>query len=129
MGLSVRHFQRVVVEFHQRFGFNAEGLDRRAQPPALLLLGAGFMTAPGAGAEAVGRAMGFASASAFSKALVNAGLPAPGAVAAAVAALRGRPRGVVSARGRRSRWRRVEQAPEVGRGTRAPRAAPCRPRS
>ena len=87
MGLSVRHFQRVVVEFHQRFGFNAEGwIDARNR--RRLLLGAGFMTAPGAGAEAVGRAMGFASASAFSKALVNAGLPRPGAVAAAVAALR-----------------------------------------
>lgn len=87
MGLSVRHFQRVVVEFHQRYGFNAEGwIDARNR--RRLLLGAGFMTVPGASAEVVGRAMGFASASAFSKALVNAGLPRPGAIAAEVAAMR-----------------------------------------
>ncbi len=87
MGLSVRHFQRVVVEFHQRFGFNADGwIDARNR--RRLLLGAGFMTVDRASSTTVARAMGFASAPAFSRALVNAGLPRPGAIAATVAALR-----------------------------------------
>lgn len=87
MGLSARQFQRLVAEFHQRYGFNATSwVDARNR--RRLLLGAAFLTAPGATATAVAPAMGFTSAAAFSKALVNAGLPRPGEVAAVVSALR-----------------------------------------
>ncbi len=87
MGLSARQFQRIVTEFHQRYGFNATSwVDARNR--RRLLLGAAFLTAPGATATVVAPAMGFTSAAAFSKALVNAGLPRPGDVAAMVSALR-----------------------------------------
>jgi AraC-like DNA-binding protein len=87
MGLSARQFQRLVTEFHRRYGFNATSwLDARNR--RRLLVGAAFLTAPGATAAAVAPAMGFTSAAAFSKALVNAGLPRPRDVASVVSALR-----------------------------------------
>lgn len=77
----------MVSEFHPRYGFNADGwIDARNR--RRLLLGAGFMTAPGATATRVAPAVGFTSAAAFSRALCNAGLPRPGAIASTVAALR-----------------------------------------
>lgn len=87
MGLSARQFQRLVVEFHARYGFNATNwVDARNR--RRLLLGVAFMTVPGATARAVAPALGFTSPAAFSKALANAGLPRPSEVAAVVASMR-----------------------------------------
>ncbi|MGZ3477709.1 MAG: hypothetical protein ACXWUG_30850, partial [Polyangiales bacterium] len=53
-----------------------------------LMMGATLMTAPGATVEEVARAVGYASPTAFARALTQAGLPPPGEVARCVASLR-----------------------------------------
>jgi len=84
--LSVRQINRLVQEFNERYGFNASGW-RDTRNRWRLMMGATLMTAPGATPEAVARAVGFASAATFSRALANVGLPPPGEIAAAVRAL------------------------------------------
>lgn len=86
LGLSSRQINRVVQEFNERYGFNASGW-RDTRNRWRLMMGATLMTAPGATADAVARAVGFASAATFSRALANAGFPPPGEIAAAVMAL------------------------------------------
>jgi hypothetical protein len=84
--LSSRQINRLVQEFNERYGFNASGW-RDTRNRWRLMIGATLMTAPGATAEGVARAMGFASAATFSRALANAGFPPPGEIAATVARL------------------------------------------
>jgi AraC-like DNA-binding protein len=86
LGLSARQINRLVAEFNERYGFNASGW-RDTRNRWRLLMGATLMTAPGATAEGVARAVGFASAATFSRALANVGLPPPGEIEAAVRAL------------------------------------------
>lgn len=86
LGLSLRQINRLVQEFNERYGFNASGW-RDTRNRWRLMMGATLMTAPGATAEAVARAVGFASSATFSRALANIGLPPPGEIAAAVRAL------------------------------------------
>jgi AraC-like DNA-binding protein len=84
--LSVRQINRLVQEYNERYGFNASGW-RDTRNRWRLMMGATLMTAPGATPDAVARAVGFASAATFSRALANVGLPPPGEIAAAVRAL------------------------------------------
>lgn len=86
LGLSTRQINRLVQDFNARFGFNAGGW-RDTRNRWRLLMGATLMTASGATPEGVARAVGFASAATFSRALANVGLPPPGEIAAAVRAL------------------------------------------
>lgn len=86
LGLSSRQINRVVQEFNERYGFNAAGW-RDTRNRWRLMMGATLMTAPAASAEAVARAVGFASAATFSRALANVGLPPPGEIANLVRAL------------------------------------------
>jgi AraC-like DNA-binding protein len=87
LGLSSRQISRVVQEFNERYGFNSSGW-RDTRNRWRLLMGATLMTAPGATAEAVSRAVGFASAATFARALANVGLPPPSKIASAMLALR-----------------------------------------
>jgi AraC-like DNA-binding protein len=79
LGVTPRHLQRLVASFHERYGFNAttwrDALNRRR-----LLFGASMMTAGGSTTERVAVAMGYGSATAFCRALAQAGLPSPSAV-------------------------------------------------
>jgi AraC-like DNA-binding protein len=79
LGVTPRHLQRLVASFHERYGFNAttwrDALNRRR-----LLFGASMMTAGGSTTERVALAMGYGSATAFCRALAQAGLPSPSAV-------------------------------------------------
>ena len=86
LGLSARQINRLVLEFNERYGFNASGW-RDTRNRWRLLMGATLMTAPGAASDAVAHAVGFASAATFCRALANVGLPPPGEIAAAVRAL------------------------------------------
>ena len=86
LGLSARHVNRVVASYNARYGFNASGW-RDTRNRWRLMMGATLMTAPGATAEQVALAVGYASGATFSRALSLAGLPPPGAIARAVAAL------------------------------------------
>jgi hypothetical protein len=86
LGLSARQVNRLVQEFNERYGFNSGGW-RDTRNRWRLLVGSTLLTAPGATAEAVARAVGFASGATFSRALTNAGFPPPGEIAAAVRAL------------------------------------------
>lgn len=83
LSLSSRQINRLVQEFNERYGFNASGW-RDTRNRWRLMIGATLLTAPGASADGVARAMGFASAATFSRALANAGFPPPGEIAAAV---------------------------------------------
>ena len=51
------------------------------------MVGAAWMTSPGATTERVARIIGYANAPAFCRAMANAGLPAPGDVAQTVRGL------------------------------------------
>jgi AraC-like DNA-binding protein len=86
LGLSARQINRLVGDFNDRFGFNAAGW-RDTRNRWRLLMGATLMTAAGATPEGVARAVGFASAATFSRALANVGLPPPGEIALAVRTL------------------------------------------
>jgi hypothetical protein len=87
LGLSLRQINRVVAAFNERYGFNSGGwLDTRSR--RRVMTGAVLMTAPGATTEGVSSAVGYASPTAFCRALADAGLPSPGAIAAAVRELR-----------------------------------------
>jgi hypothetical protein len=86
LGIGARQVNRRVAEFNQRYGFNASGW-RDTRSRRQLLMGATLMTAPGAVAERVAAAVGYGSARAFHRALGDAGLPAPSAIAAAVQGL------------------------------------------
>ena len=52
------------------------------------MVGACFMTTPGVTVEEVARAVGYASPTAFARAMATAGLPPPGEVAVTVASVR-----------------------------------------
>jgi hypothetical protein len=86
LGVTPRHMQRLVTAFHEHYGFNAttwrDALNRRR-----LLLGVAMMTAPGATTERTALAMGYGSATAFCRALAQAGLPSPSAVPGVVRGL------------------------------------------
>ncbi|HVY44267.1 MAG TPA: AraC family transcriptional regulator [Minicystis sp.] len=85
-GLSARQLQRLVHDFNARYGFNASTW-RDTRNRWRLLAGATLMTAPGATAEAVARAVGFGSVSTFARALADVGLPPPTEIADVVRAL------------------------------------------
>lgn len=87
LGLSLRQVNRLVVDFNRRYGFNALGW-RDTRGRRRLMMGATLMTAPNATVEEVARAVGYASPTAFARAMAQAGLPPPGEVARAVASLR-----------------------------------------
>jgi AraC-like DNA-binding protein len=86
LGLSRRQLLRIIGALTQRYGLNGTdwmSLRSRWRVNASLLL----MTAPGARTEEVARAVGFATPGAFCNALHERGLPSPGHVPAAIAAL------------------------------------------
>jgi AraC-like DNA-binding protein len=87
LGLSLRQVNRLVLEFNLKYGFNAVGW-RDTRGRRRLMMGATLMTAPGATVQAVARAVGYASPTAFARAMALSGLPPPGEVARCVAALR-----------------------------------------
>jgi hypothetical protein len=87
LGLSLRQVNRLVLDFNVRYGFNAVGW-RDTRGRRRLMMGATLMTAPGATVEDVARTVGYASPTAFARAMALAGLPAPGEVARCVASLR-----------------------------------------
>lgn len=81
--LSARQLNRVIAEYNERYGFNSSGwIDTRNR--RRLMLGATFMTVPGAIAREVASVVGYRSAAAFTRALRSAGLPPPSAIAAEV---------------------------------------------
>ena len=86
LGLSLRQINRRVIDFNQRYGFNALGwrdtLNRRR-----LMLGASLLTAPGVTVNEVSDAIGFSSPTAFTRAMSEAGFPPPSHVARLVADL------------------------------------------
>ena len=83
LGLSTRQINRVVAAFNERYGFNSVGwLDTRSR--RRLMMGAALMTAPGADTETVAAAVGYSSPAAFCRAVGEAGLPSPAAIAKAV---------------------------------------------
>jgi hypothetical protein len=87
LGLSVRHMNRVITQFNQRYGFNSLGW-RDTRNRRRMLVGATMMTAPGARTDLVARAMGYSSPTGFCHAFDLAGLPSPSSVAERVARLR-----------------------------------------
>lgn len=87
LGLSLRQVNRLVLDFNVRYGFNAVGW-RDTRGRRRLMMGATLMTAPGASVEDVARTVGYASPTAFARAMALAGLPPPGEVARCVASLR-----------------------------------------
>jgi hypothetical protein len=87
LGLSLRQVNRLVLDFNVRYGFNAVGW-RDTRGRRRLMMGATLMTAPGATVEDVARTVGYASPTAFARAMALAGLPPPGEVARCVASLR-----------------------------------------
>lgn len=86
IGVTSRHINRIVGSFNSEYGFNAGGW-RDARNRRRLLVGVALMTAPGATAQLVARAVGYGSPTAFGTALAQAGLPAPSSIRAAVDAL------------------------------------------
>jgi AraC-like DNA-binding protein len=90
LGLSSRQVNRIVSAFNERFGFNAGGW-RDTRNRWRLFLGVMLMTAPGASAEKISLAVGYSSTATFTRALSNAALPVPSAIADAVRALGGGP--------------------------------------
>lgn len=83
LGLSSRQLNRLVAAYHERYAFNATGwIDARNR--RRLLLGAAFMTAPGATTKYVAGVVGYRSAAAFARALRDARLPPAGRIAGEV---------------------------------------------
>lgn len=83
LGVSARQLNRLVREYNGKYAFNAGGwLDTRNR--RRLLFGATFMTAPGATAAYVASVVGYRSATAFARALREAGLPPPSEIAGEV---------------------------------------------
>ncbi len=80
LGLSARQVNRVVSEFHARYGFNA-GTWRDARNRRRLLVGAALFSQPRATLIEVARAVGYRSETALCRAFANAGLPSPGSIA------------------------------------------------
>jgi hypothetical protein len=83
LSVGPRQVNRLVADYNLRYGFNASGW-RDTRKRRQLLMGATLMTAPGATAERVSVAVGYGSARAFHRALQDAGLPPPSAIAEAV---------------------------------------------
>jgi AraC-like DNA-binding protein len=76
IGLSPRQLNRLIADYNARYGFNALGwIDTRNR--RRLLMGATFMTAPGATVAYVAKQVGYRSGSAFARALRLVGLPPP----------------------------------------------------
>lgn len=83
LGMSTRQLNRLVREYNGKYGFNARGwIDTRNR--RRLLVGATFMTAPGATGAYVASVVGYRSATAFARALHHARLPPPSEIAAEV---------------------------------------------
>lgn len=87
LGLSTRQVNRLVLEFNERYGFNAAGW-RDARNRRRLLVGLTLLSCEGATAERVARAVGYRSLAAFTRALTDAGFPPPSTIPAAIAAAR-----------------------------------------
>jgi AraC-like DNA-binding protein len=87
LSVSLRQLNRLVLDFNERYGFNAVGW-RDTRGRRRLLMGAALMTARGATVDEVARAVGYTSPTAFARAMADAGLPPPGEVARAVDRLR-----------------------------------------
>jgi AraC-like DNA-binding protein len=83
LGLSARQVNRLVAAFNERYGFNSVGW-RDTRNRRRVMMGATLMTAPGATAEYVAQVVGYQSATAFARALAQAGLPSPTAIARAI---------------------------------------------
>lgn len=84
LGLSTRQLNRLVVDYNERYGFNSSGwIDTRNR--RRLMIGATFMTVPGATAKYVARVVGYRSNATFSRALRTARLPAASEIAKEVA--------------------------------------------
>lgn len=80
LGWSGRQIQRRLVEFHERFAFNATGGWRDLLHRWRLFAGASLMSARGATTESVAELLGYATPTSFCHAFANAGLPSPGAI-------------------------------------------------
>ncbi len=85
--LSSRQLNRLVADYNARYGFNSAGwIDTRNR--RRLLVGATFMTVPGATVGYVASQVGYRSRSAFARALRLVGLPAPQDIGAEVERIR-----------------------------------------
>jgi len=83
LGLSARQVNRLVAAYNLRYGFNSVGW-RDTRNRRRLMMGATFMTAPGASVTEVARFVGYRSPTAFARALADAGMPPPKAIAGIV---------------------------------------------
>lgn len=79
LGLSARQVNRLVASYNLRYGFNSVGW-RDTRNRRRLMMGATFMTAPGASVGEVARFVGYRSTTAFARALADAGMPPPKAI-------------------------------------------------
>lgn len=86
LGLSTRQVNRLVAAYNLRYGFNSVGW-RDTRNRRRLMMGATFMTAPGATVTEVARFVGYRSPTAFARALADAGMPPPKAIPRIVAEL------------------------------------------
>ncbi|CAN5799056.1 hypothetical protein BH09MYX1_BH09MYX1_51210 [soil metagenome] len=86
LGLSARQVNRLVASFNLRYGFNSVGW-RDTRNRRRLMMGATFMTAPGASVAHVARVVGYRSPTAFARALADAGMPPPKLIPSIVAGL------------------------------------------
>ncbi|MEB2310352.1 MAG: hypothetical protein OZ921_11450 [Sorangiineae bacterium] len=78
--VTPRQLNRLIREYNRKYAFNAGGwLDTRNR--RRLLVGATFMTVPGATAAYVASLIGYRSATAFARALRHARLPPPSEIA------------------------------------------------
>ena len=76
LGLSARQVNRLVASYNIRYGFNSIGW-RDTRNRRRLMIGATFMTAPGATVASVAKVVGYRSPTAFARALADAGMPPP----------------------------------------------------
>lgn len=89
-GLSGRQLQRVISEYHNRYGFNAsQWIDARNRRRLMMALS--FLCAPGATVPFVAALVGYQSTTALARAMNLAGYPPPSQVSAMVSALRDAP--------------------------------------
>ena len=79
LGLSARQVNRLVAAYNLRYGFNSVGW-RDTRNRRRLMMGATFMTAPGASVSEVARFVGYRSPTAFARSLADAGMPPPRAI-------------------------------------------------
>ncbi len=83
LGLSPRHLQRVIAEFHAHYHFNA-GSWRDTRNRWRIQLAAVVLSRPGITVASVAKAVGFASSNALARAFAQAGFPPPTEIRARV---------------------------------------------